>query len=192
MVELETIGMTLGSIRSISQILAAGVLGSALCLAEAPADSTAYIAGTIQEIPTRTNGTLDLGDPDNLHFRYGDTDYSIPYERVMGYAWDKAGKETVGGYFAESADTIGRALLPMFFDKSKFLTIKFSGADSAEPQRVVFEVPTSIKKSADPVLKSWVARNNKLPTAKLSETWWGDRYWKTKNNRSQWESAQGN
>jgi len=180
--------MTLKTISRIAMIFTVGILGVAICVAEAPEESAAFVEGSVPAIPPAATGALDLGDSQNLHFRYGDSQFSIPADQITGYKWHKRGNGGFGESVTDGADAVGRTLLPMFFDKTKYLTINFKPSDRMGVEEVVFEVRNGVKKEADPVLKSWVATNKQRAARRSSPEWWGDRYYKTSRNRHIWEN----
>ncbi len=171
-------------------IVVLAVLPAFFADAEEPANGATYLDGTIKDIPWNTSGKINLTDPSAFHFEYGDMKYSIPAGRIQGYRWER---EVIGGFgeqVSQGMNKVGRAILPMFYNDSKFLTVRFRNSDDTATDRIVFAVPRELEKAADPLLAAWVRRNLASPVAAASiseaDAWWGNRYWRTNRNRHLW------
>ena len=61
------------ALAALSPVLFAGAVGS---------DKAEYAAGTVEAVPLNTQGVLDLGDSNELRFRYEEHSYGVPYNRI--------------------------------------------------------------------------------------------------------------
>ncbi len=182
--------MTLQNTLRIASVLAIVAILPALGLAGSDDTTVAYLEGTIKDVPAETTGELDLTDSENLHFRYGDISYAIPFESLTSYKWGRP-TEGFGEGMSHSASKVGRTFMPMLYD-GKFLTIRFKAGD--DPQQMVFAVPKKMVSATDPILATWVKHNHETRAKQIvagdEGSWWGNRYWKTKRNKDLWDEAQ--
>lgn len=185
--------MNLPTIFRAGGMVAIAVLLQSPCLAEDNAASAAYVEGTVAAIPGNTPGTLELARSTGLRFQYGDSVYQIPADRVTGF---HLGRKHHGVKSQVTAGVVkmGHTMLPMLFRNSKrYLRVDFQPKGSTSTQHVVFQVSKEVASAARPALEAWTAKNLAVSTAgpvlSAEDTWWGNRYWKTKRNRHLWEAA---
>ena len=162
--------------------------------------TAAYVGGTITAIPGNAQGTLDLGAPDAIYFRYGAADYSIPFGDITGY---HLGRDNQGfaASVAGGAAKVGRTVLPMFFSSKKFLTLEVRPMGVTKTETLVFELPSDEAKAALPVLQARVTptllespvadptvTRRREPTRDMYGvgSWWGDTVWRTNRNKDLW------
>lgn len=162
------------------------------CLAgSVPANSAAFVGGTISAIPVNTAGQLDLSDAEMLRFQYGKSTYAIPYDRIVSFRRGRGSNGGFGSRITGGAAKIGGTVLPMLFSKKKYITVEFRAGQGSSTEQVVFQVSGKTADAAIPVMK---ARTKKTPeagqttAATLSEedSWWGNRIWRTNRNRHLW------
>ena len=162
------------------------------CLAgSVPANSAAFVGGTVSAIPVNTAGQLDLSDAEMLRFQYGESSYAIPYDSIVSFRRGRGSNGGFGKRITGGAAKVGGTILPMLFSKKKYLTVEFRAGEDTTTQQAVFQVSGDTADAAIPVLK---ARTRKTPeagpttAATLSEedSWWGNRLWRTNRNRHLW------
>jgi hypothetical protein len=108
-------------------------------------EKAAYIQGTVTAIPQNAQGTLDLNDDKSLQFRYGQSVYAVPYERIE--SWE-LGRRADG---FRSRITQGVSKLMFFRKKAEYLTIDFRKEDTAAVETIVLELPKEVASAAIPV-----------------------------------------
>jgi hypothetical protein len=156
----------------------------ALALVAGSIDKASYVTGTVADIPRNAQGTLDLDDSDQLHFKYGETSFKLPYTRITGFEFEnKAVRELDPGF--------GRAKVWALLakKKSEVLTVMFQ--DEQDRKGVlVLELPKGTAELATPVLAARTGKAQGIQPGSEEDAWWGNRYWRTNRNRHLWSEGQ--
>ena len=165
--------------------LAFMLLVSAVYASSANHSEAEYLGGSIKSVPTNTVGTLDLNDPSDLVFRYGNNFYRLPFEKIKTYEIDHA---------RPAHRVLGRVPIPNLpWKQDQVLNLSFR-SEGNETGVLSFKLTGKDLSRAEWALKSRVQDatdpSSASPRAKLPESWWGDRYWRTNRNRALWPSGE--
>lgn len=96
-------------------------------------DEAQYVGGTLQQIPDKTEGKLDLSGTDAAVFRCKKGEFRIPYKSISSLEYGQKAGRRVGVALAISP-------IALFSKKRKhFLSIAFAD-DSGSKQGAVFEL----------------------------------------------------
>jgi hypothetical protein len=140
-----------------------------------------FISGSVTTIPAGTAGMLDVSSHTELQFRYHGSVFSVPYQKITD-------TETAG----TGIKHLWKVPVPMIGNTARFLTIAYRTADDSAAT-VTFKAPAPIVSSLVSTIderKAPEVEPSPLKTreaAKLAEEqWWGNRYWRTLNNKSKW------
>ena len=95
-------------------------------------EGMAYFGGSVTSITKNQNGILDLSDPTELRFRYGQSVFAVPYSRITGLEFGPA--------------MVSKA-------KKNYLTIGFTTEQGAT-EVMVFEITRNLNWTTLPVLES--------------------------------------
>jgi hypothetical protein len=147
-----------------------------------PPNEAQYMYGTVKTIPTNTVGSLNLTDPSELQFHYGDLTYRLAYGSIKSFR-------------LSGAKSLPRAIahvpipkLP-FHSREQVLDVSFF-EKSGTVGTVSFQLSGKNLSSAEWVLGERIRQNKEAAQnagrPKLPESWWGDTYWKTNRNRPVW------
>ena len=143
-----------------------------------------YVYGTVKTIPANTVGSLDLTDPGDLQFQYGNSAYRLAYRNIKSFRLSAAKPQSR----ALAHLPISKLQLP-FRSHEQLLDVSFFDKDGAVGT-VSFQLVGKNLASTEFVLGERIrvdkeaAQNAGRP--KLPESWWGDKYWKTNRNRPIW------
>ena len=135
-----------------------------------------YVGGTVKSIPADASGSFDFDDTRELKFLFHGGFYSVPYEMITGTELTKD----------DSSHHILRKIpAPSFGHKKETLTISFKDANGSKGS-LSFAVSLSQGNVAVDTIaaKKAFAEATSIP----SNDWWGDRYWKTNRNKSEWST----
>lgn len=161
------------------------LVAAGLCAAPKPGPEAVYLGGTLKTIPQGTVGSLDLTDPKQLRFSYGDSSYDLPYSRVKSYQVEHA----QGGH-----RTLAHLPLPklQLGPQPQILDISYRD-DQGGIATLSFKLMGRNSSSTEWMLSERIRKDKEQSAdgrTKLPETWWGDRYWKTTRNKSTWPEPQ--
>ncbi|MFN3323331.1 MAG: hypothetical protein ACK5AZ_07540 [Bryobacteraceae bacterium] len=173
------------SLRTAVSVLAAATLLQAAAIAGGRTEEASYVEGTVDSIPRNTLGVLNLNDPANLVFEYGDPAWKLPYANITDLRLEQASPRS--GRFGRL-----RSFTP-FLHKSPRLAVAFQ-TEEGEAGNMVLELS---RKSAPATLALLEERSGRKaasgpavaaaqPAERKPEAWWGDQYWKTKRNADSW------
>lgn len=161
----------------------AGLTALAMPVAAANNNSAAeYLGGTVKSIPPNTVGSLDLADPADLVFRYGKAVYRLSFLDIKSFQLD-----------ADKGPRrhLGQVSLPNLSWASHVQTLNLSYRTRGSAVGVLsFKLSGKGFASAQWILKTRTEKAQEDAAngsrAKLPESWWGDRYWRTSRNSVLW------
>jgi hypothetical protein len=137
-----------------------------------------YVDGNIAALKPNTGGTLVFNDTDTLLFKTGLAEVEVPYTGIH--------KAELGAAQVHPHGTPAYkvwALHKRFHkNETQLLTLEFKSRQG-DDQLMTLELA---KPAATSVLAEIQDRTTKKPEKKAEE-WWGDRYWKTQRNQSDWD-----
>jgi hypothetical protein len=138
-------------------------------------DSVEYVGGTVKSIPLNSVGILDLDDTKVMKYNYGSSIYKLPYAQITGTEIAKS-------------ETHHMFKLPTFGRKKETLTISYKDA-AGVTGKLSFELAGRLATS----VQNSIAELKALPEAEAqaaadASEWWGDKYWKTLRNKSNWDT----
>ncbi len=159
--------------------------GFSLALMAATAPDVEFVGGTTKLIPLNTFGTLDAATASGLHFRYGKSDFDVPYSRIVR---TEVG-ETPGAH-------LWKVPMPHLGKSTRLLTVTYKEGESGTGM-VTFRASTSTISA----INSEIDDQRKAPSAAAASTkgvdkkatgeeWWGDTYWRTNRNKAKWPNGQ--
>jgi hypothetical protein len=143
-------------------------------------DSVEYVGGTVKSIPLNSVGILDLDDTKVLKYNYGSSIYKLPYAQITGTEIAKG----------ETRHVLKKVPIPSMFGwKKETLTISYKDA-AGVTGKLSFELSGRQATS----VQNTIAEQKALPEADAqaaadASEWWGDRYWKTLRNKSNWDTG---
>jgi hypothetical protein len=148
-------------------------------------DQAQYVYGTVKTIPSNTVGSLDLTDPSDLQFQYGNAKYKLPYRQIKSFRLSAA---------KAAPRSIAHVPVPQlpFHSHEQILDVSFFEKENSVGT-VSFRLTGKNLNAAEWMLSERIrldkeaAQNAGRP--KLPESWWGDKYWKTTRNKPVWPDA---
>jgi len=167
-------------------LVAAAVLSTALVTMpsvksanfQGPAE---FISGSMTSIPAGTSGSLDTSSHTELQFRYHGSVFSVPYQRITD-------TETVSA----GGRHLWKVPVPSLGKSARLLTIAYRTADDS-PATITFKAPAPIVSTLVSTIDERKAPEQQPSPLKMreaakqaEEVWWGNRYWRTLNNKSKW------
>lgn len=170
----------------IPALFAVSVLSVAQAGSGSPNPNEAqYVYGTVKTIPSNTVGALDLTDPGELQFQYGDLKYRLPYRQIKSFRL----------YGAKSAPRTIAHLplpkLPAFHPHEQMLDVSFFEKEGSVGT-VSFRLTGKNLVAAEWMLSERIREDKEAAQSagrtKLTDPWWGDKYWKTTRNRPGWDA----
>lgn len=137
-----------------------------------------YLGGTVKSIPKNMTGQLDLTDPSNLVFTYSKGTYRLPFENIKNFDITPAkSRQHRSGLLRH----VPVPRLP-WSQQVELLNLSFRGEDHAS-EVISFKLTGKDLATTEWALKSRLEEpresNTAASRAKLSESWWGDRFWRT-------------
>lgn len=182
------------------------VLGVAFAYGAPRPETSTYVDGNVTALKPNTGGTLVFSDDNSMKFRTGVAEVAVPYANIS--------KAELGATQTHSHDDPAYKvwLLPKRLHKTEtqLLTVEFKNG-LGEHQTMTLELA---KDSAGSVLATIeehggkpvtdadgkpapksVAATTKADSTKSADggksanAWWGDSFWKTNRNQSQWDSG---
>jgi hypothetical protein len=135
-----------------------------------------YVGGTVKSIPADSSGSFDFDDTRELKFLFSGGFYAIPYELITNTELIKD----------DSSHHILRKIpAPSFGQKKETLTISFKDGAGAKGSLSFAVSGNQGNVAVDTIAaKKAFAEATTIP----SNDWWGDRYWKTNRNKSEWNT----
>jgi|SRR5947209_7471515 len=155
-------------------LFAAGLYGS----------DAEYLGGTVKSIPVNTVGTLDLSDSRSLLFRYGRAVYKLAFEDIKSFEISHSNSVR---------RVLGHVPVPHSPWRKQDAIVNLSFRSEEMPTGTLsFKIASNDLTTTEWTLKSRIEdpNHNSLVAdrAKLPESWWGDRYWRTTRNSAGWPS----
>jgi hypothetical protein len=147
--------------------------------AASPTTQAQYVYGTVKSIPADSAGSLDLTEQTDLKFQFGKSSYRLPYGRIKSFQFSET---------KAPARSIAHVPLPnLLRSRAKTLDVSFYDAGGSVGS-LSFRLTGRNVSSAEWLLKERIRleKESAQGRAKLPESWWGDRYWKTTRNKSVW------
>jgi len=142
-------------------------------------DTATYVGGSVKSIPLNLNGTLDVSERGELRFDYGTGAYKMPCTQITSTAITQD----------EPRHIFHRIPVPSLAPGRKKQTLTINYKDAAGVNGTLnFELTAS---QASAVLET-IAIKKATPETAIFQNgtdWWGDKYWKTTRNRSDWEGG---
>lgn len=135
----------------------------------------AYVGGTVKSIPADAVGSFDFDDTRDFRFLFSDGFYAIPYEQIT--------KTEVTS--SDPTHHILRKIPAPSFHKKETLTVSFKDANGTTGN-LSFELSQNQANIATDTIEAKKAFATAV--AIPSNDWWGDRYWKTNRNKSDWST----
>ena len=143
-------------------------------------DTATYTGGSVKSIPLNLIGTLDVSDRGELRFDYGTGTYKLPCTQITSTATTQD----------EARRFLHRFKLPSVAPGRKKETLTVNYKDAAGVNGTLNFELTAMQASA---LLETIAIKKATPESaafgKNGDDWWGDKYWKTPRNRSEWEGG---
>lgn len=149
----------------------------------------AYLGGTVKSIPAETTGTLDLSDPNDLIFSYPKGIYRLPFEQIKSFQWERAKPE--GKRLLGHVPVPRLPHLPWGKDED-VLNLSFRAHENSTGV-LSFRVSGKDRPATGWALESRIEEPKSAPRTtgvRLTQSWWGDRYWKTNRNAAAWPASE--
>jgi len=144
-------------------------------------DTASYVGGSVKSIPLHLTGTLDVSERGELRFDYGTGTYKLPCAQITSTATTQDETRHIFRKIPVPSIAPGR--------KKQTLTVNYKDAAGVNGT-LNFELTAS---QASALLETIAVKKATPETAASSSQngsdWWGDKYWKTVRNRSEWEGA---
>ena len=145
----------------------------------AASDTVQYVGGTVKSIPVNSSGSFNLDDAKELRFHYNGTVYRLPYDQITSTEIEKADvKHVMRVIPAQSL---------IFTHRKRTLVINYTDPSGATGT-LNFEL---MAYQAEETQDTIAAKKGPGPgtfTGQAGNTWWGDKYWKTPRNKSEWDA----
>jgi len=164
---------------SIRQFLISTLVWAILPTAVLRASDTAeYTGGSVKAIPMNSIGYLSTDDSKTLQFLYGKSVYKLPYEQITG-------TEITRG---DTHHVMKKIPVPVLFGRNKeTLTISYKDA-AGVTGTLSFDLAARIATATQQGISEQRAAIQAAATNPQNQ-WWGDNYWKTLRNKSEWDAA---
>jgi hypothetical protein len=165
---------------SIRQILISTVAFAILpCTVLRAADTAEYVGGTVKSIPMNSTGFISLDDTKVMKFLYGQATFKLPYDQITGTEVTKG----------DTRHVLKKVPLPSLFGRKKeTLTISYKDP-AGVTGKLSFEVAARLAASVQTTIVELKALPDDATAANESKEWWGDKYWKTLNNKTAWDTS---
>ena len=172
---------------------ALGILACGYVLAAPRPETSTYVDGNVASLKPNTGGALVFTDNKAVLFRTGLTEVAMPYAGIR--------KAELGATKVHSHDAPAYKVwtLPQRLHKTEtqLLIVEFK-SEEGEDRTVTFELAkpaastvlaTIQEHTGSPASLAASGVGNKAGTN--AAAWWGDGYWKTKQNLDTWNNAGG-
>jgi hypothetical protein len=117
--------------RAMSLLLAAVLFCEISLLAGIDKDAAMYIGGTVEVIPEKTEGRLDLTNDDKMVFRWQNGSWDLPYKQIKSLEYGQKAGRRVGVAIAVT-------WVALFSKKRRhFLTIGFEDPDGKKQAALI-------------------------------------------------------
>jgi len=172
------------------------VLGVAFAYGAPRPETSTYVDGNVTALKPNTGGTLVFSDDSSMKFRTGAAEVAVPYASIS--------KAELGSTQTHNHDDPAYKvwLLPKRLHKTEtqLLVVEFKNGlgeqqsmtlelakDSASSVLATIEERSGAPKSVAAITAK--ADSTKSANAKSASEWWGDSFWKTNRNQSQWDAS---
>jgi hypothetical protein len=166
---------------------AIGILACGYVLAAPRPETSTYVDGNVASLKPNTGGALVFSDDKAILFRTGLIEVAMPYASIL--------KAELGATKLHSHDAPAyKVWTRLHKTETQLLTVEFKN-DGGEDRTVTFELA---KPAASSVLATIQEHTPAILAASSTGTkgaatngtaWWGDGYWKTKQNLDTWTRA---
>jgi hypothetical protein len=166
---------------AIRQVLISSLIFVAVppFVARAASDPVQYVGGTVKSIPVNSAGSFSFEDAKEFRFVYSGSVYKLPYDQITSTSLEKADIRRVWHVFP--------AMSPVASRRKQTLVINYTDSKGATGS-LNFELAAYRAMDAQETI---AAKKSPIApaSAAASNEWWGDRYWRTLRNNSEWEAA---
>jgi hypothetical protein len=166
---------------AIRQILASTIIFAVVppAVVRAASDSVQYVGGTVKSIPVNSGGSFNFDDAKEFRFHYNGSVYRLPYEQITSTEIEKADVRRVLHIFP--------AISPIASHRRQTLVINYTDPSGATGT-LNFEL---MAYQAEETQDTIAAKKGPGPgtfAGQAAKAWWGDKYWKTLRNKSEWDA----
>ena len=149
-------------------------------------DTATYVGGSVKSIPLNLIGELDVSERGELRFDYGTGTYKLPCTQITSTAIT----QDEARHLPHRIPVLRRIPVPSLAPGRKKETLTVNYKDAAGISGTLnFELTAS---QASALLETIAVKKAIPETAASSQgwdDWWGDKYWKTIRNRTEWEGG---
>ena len=143
-------------------------------------DTATYVGGSVKSIPLDLIGTLDVNDKGELRFDYGTATYKLPCTQITSTAITQG----------ETRHLFHRIPVPSLMPARKKETLTINYKDAAGVNGTLnFELASSQASALLETIEIKKAIPATAASGQSGDDWWGDKYWKTTRNRTDWEGG---
>jgi hypothetical protein len=143
-------------------------------------DTATYVGGSVKTIPIDLVGVLDVSDKGELRFDYGTATYKLPCTQITSTAITQG----------ETRHIFRRIPVPNVMPNRKKETLTINYKDAAGANGTLnFELASSQASMLLEIIEIKKATPATAASGVSGDDWWGDKYWKTTRNRSDWEGG---
>lgn len=180
------------------RITSIAVLTLAVCgaaLAATRSETATYVDGNLTGVSPKTGATLTLADDSGITLKAGSTTVEVPYSGVS-HAELGAVKDNQHNPPLFKVWDLNRRFAHK--TQTQLLIVNFKNADGEE-KSMTLELAKSAAPSVLTTIQSHAGNATAVASTKsqrksaaakqeasADDSWWGDKYWKTKNNQDKW------
>jgi hypothetical protein len=143
-------------------------------------DTATYVGGSVKSIPVNLIGTLDVTERGELRFEYGAASYRLPCTQITSTSVTQD----------EQRHLFHKIPVPTVAPNKKKQTLTVNYKDALGVSGTLnFELTAG---QASALLEAIAVKKSMPETlngSQSSNDWWGDKYWKTLRNRTEWEGG---
>lgn len=143
-------------------------------------DTATYVGGSVKTIPINLIGTLDVSERGELRFEYGTGMYKLPCTQITSTSITQDEERRILHRFKVPSVAPGR--------KKQTLTVNYKDAVGVNGT-LNFELTATQASALLEAIAIKKATPESAAFGKNGDDWWGDKYWKTDRNRSEWEGG---
>ena len=143
-------------------------------------DTATYVGGSVKSIPLDLIGILDVSDRGELRFDYSTATFKLPCNQITSTAITQG----------ETRHLFRRIPVPSLLPGRKKETLTINYKDPAGVSGTLnFELASSQASALLEIIAIKKATPATSAASQNGDDWWGDKYWKTTRNRSDWEGG---
>jgi hypothetical protein len=143
-------------------------------------ETATYLGGSVKSIPIDLVGTLDVSDKGELRFDYNTATYKLPCTQITSTAITQG----------ETRHIFRRIPVPSLMPNRKKETLTINYKDAAGVNGTLnFELAASQASMLLEIIAIKKATPATAASGQYGDDWWGDKYWKTTRNRTDWEGG---